>query len=135
MDFDLRNWELKVRRTYRAKGTGKPEQIPIQRVTITQPICVIKIINPLAKSTWYFAANYTAFINNIAVLNKRINLDEPTFVDIGKKASSYDLEFWFPWWHQQINLQIWQHPPDESDIITTLNRIEQKIDDISNYGG
>ncbi len=64
IDFDLRNWDLAVRRTYSAKriSSGRWEPIPPQTVFISKPLCVIKIQNRYAPATWRYVSTATIFI-------------------------------------------------------------------------
>ncbi|MDJ0737081.1 MAG: hypothetical protein QNJ47_23935 [Nostocaceae cyanobacterium] len=136
VDFDLRNWDLAVRRIYRAKkiSSGRWEPIPPQTVSISKPLCVIKIQNKYAPATWRYVSTATIFIQGIRVFSERIYLNEPVRINIDESSSSYQLKFWFPWWHREINLQIWQNNnSDNCETCKTLDRIENKIDNIFDY--
>ncbi len=136
-DFDLSTWDFSVRRTYKGKPIGAHnwEQIPVQSVFIKQPLSVVKIQNRCAPPRWRYASTLTVFANQIKLFSKRIYLNELTLIEIDKQNNSYQLDFWFPWYHAEIKLEVWQKPREQDcDICTTLNRIEQKVTDISDYG-
>ncbi len=114
IDFDLRTWDLVVRRTYKGKkivGTSNWEQIPIQFVSIEYPLCVVKIQNKYAPPKWNYGGKVTVLIQGVKLTNQSMELNLPTRVKIEELANKYELKFWFPWWHEQILLEVWQKVP------------------------
>lgn len=74
-----------------------------------------------------------AEINNQRVFLNRLNLFEMPL----NLASSYSIIYRFPRWIADLSLSIWQYTgnyEEDDEIKRILRRIEQKVEDISDYG-
>ena len=58
-------------------------------------------------------------------------LNELTLITTKVKDSSYLLQLWFPWWHEQIDLEVYQKDSEPDDIMDCLSDIKKRVDDIS----
>ncbi|MEM7557467.1 MAG: hypothetical protein AAF378_25970 [Cyanobacteria bacterium P01_A01_bin.84] len=65
----------------------------------------------------------------------RIGLSRPILIDLRNyDYKQYGLEFTFPRWHRDIQLRVWKYIGESVDAVQQdLQRIEKKIDDISNF--
>ncbi|MDJ0675515.1 MAG: hypothetical protein QNJ36_09075 [Calothrix sp. MO_167.B42] len=118
IDFDLRTWDLVARKTYKGKpiaGTSNWEQIPIQFVSIKYPLCVVKIQNKYAAGNWKHGGKVTVLTQGVKLTSQSVELNLPTLVKIDELANNYQLKFWFPWWHAQIILEVWQKVPQAEE--------------------
>jgi hypothetical protein len=70
--------------------------------------------------------------------NLKVYLGRIAILQLPKITSSFGLTYFVPRWFFDINLTFWQYADesivDEYDIKPTLQRIEQKVDDISQFG-
>lgn len=52
-------------------------------------------------------------------------------------ATSYSITYYFPRWIFDLSIAVWQYvgtEVEDDEIKRILRRIEQKVDDISDYG-
>ena len=137
--IDLRQWDVRLKRTFVAKrkaGTTNWEQIPKQQVKVNQSSIIVRLSNSNAPNYWYFAGKCTLFAvdsqnNQIRLNSTRINLKELTYLEANKSANSYLIEFWFPWWHDKMLVEIWESTEVEEDcnICDKLDQIQRSIAD------
>lgn len=137
MTFNLTEWDLVIRRTYKGKripNTDNWEQIPVQQIKVTKPNILVRFSNPHAPKTWYRASNVTILSSGIDIVRLhtiRVPLNELTLITTKVKDSSYLLQLWFPWWHEQIDLEVYQKDSEPDDIMDCLSDIKKRVDDIS----
>lgn len=78
-------------------------------------------------------------IGDAILTNQRVFLNKLSLFQFPMDlASSYLLTYNFPRWIFDLSIAIWEYQGDTSEvdnIAGTLQRIEQKIDDIATFGG
>ena len=137
MTFDLSTWNQVIKRSYKGKRIANScywEQIPVQEIKVTKPNVLVRLSNPYAPKHWYRAGTVSIFGSGISIVriqSSKIALKELTFLDIKVEDSSYLLKFWFPWWHEQIDIEVYQKDRVSNDIKDCLDDLKKRVDDIS----
>ena len=140
--IDLRQWDVRLKRTFVAKrkaGTTNWEQMPKQQVKVNQSSIIVRLSNQKAPKSWYFAGKCTLFAvdsqnNQIRLNSSRINLKELTFLSTDRTSNNYLLEFWFPWWHEEMLVEVWESLLiEDCNICDKLEQIQRSIADNGNY--
>jgi hypothetical protein len=152
------NWSQVFSSTVAAYQIGNGKYAPIPKIVIpTQlesPILAVYISCNPNKPTWKFAGwlSQSVFtgltIGGVTdaenVQRRKIWLNKITLVRLEKLANSYSIDFEVPKWFESVSIQVWEYTGTVEDSTeqlireireNELKRIEQKVDDISNYGG
>lgn len=158
MDFGNNlNWDLVLRRSYFAQTTPNEVKgflpIPSISILVDRHILTIGASSTKAKPNWYLAAYVTPkllfspsstseFVAAVQTQERRrIKLNTLNLVQFTNFGlSPYLLEISIPYWHQEMNLEIWKYQGDEStkpsneliaDLKSDIERIELKLDSFS----
>lgn len=126
-------------------------EMPVQ---LESPIFAVLIENQQAAQTWRFAGNMTQSIqtgilgfgtNDVELAEpKKLWLNRVCIHIFPKITSTFSLKFDVPHWFEEASITVWEYLGNYGDTTEelikqvreeNLTRIEQKIDDISTYGG
>jgi hypothetical protein len=151
------NWNQAFSSNVAAYQIGNGKYAPIPKIIIpTQlesSILAVHISCTPAKPTWKFAGwlNQSVFtgltvggvVDAENVQRRKIWLNKITLVRLEKLATSYSINFEVPNWFESVFIQAWEYVGPIGDTTEVLIkelkqdvlRIEQKVDDISTYGG
>ncbi|MEM7554084.1 MAG: hypothetical protein AAF378_08285 [Cyanobacteria bacterium P01_A01_bin.84] len=96
-----------------------------------------------ANPRWWLAGYAQGFMYSGAFVSRqftgighwRMGLSRPILMDLRDyDYKQYGLEFTFARWHKDVRLRVWKYTSESIDAMhQDLRRIEQKIDDISDY--
>ncbi|MBH8578349.1 hypothetical protein I8752_36510 [Nostocaceae cyanobacterium CENA369] len=152
------NWESVYTTTVEAVVSANGESYtPIPTITIPvlldKHIIAVSVTCSTAKPTWYFGGFLNQRINlgllvgglpdSDAVQKRKIWLNRITLIIFPELTSTYSLSLDVPKWFQYVSFTVFKYVGIESDttenlinqiINVDLPRIEQKVNDISNYG-
>lgn len=121
-----------------------PAEIPIE---FDKPLIAISTSSFNALPRWVTAGwisqkIYTGLsvtgVSDAVLTNKRVFLNRLNLFFMSTDlASSYSITYYFPRWMFDLSIAIWQYTGTgdiDDEIIRRLTRIEQKVDDISDFG-
>lgn len=150
------NWNLVQRKTYRARklpqkskrGNDLYAPIPNILIGVDAPVLIVALKNRLAKPGWWFGGeayqqliispSATSIFPLPGVESKKqpLRLNSPALVQFPDyKLYPYALEIRFAKWHTEMTVEVWKYSGDEFDpIAISLDEINKKIDDISEFG-
>lgn len=148
---NLDNWALVWENSTQAQRLEDKTYIPIPEIICPFPLnkslIAIEVSSVSALKEWALAAYLNQIVNiaNFGTYSKAILSSNKVFfkkvnlVSFPLTANEYFLYFKVPYYIEDITLKLWKYTGLEEntniDLQTTLQRIEQKIDDISNYSG
>lgn len=146
---DRLNWDKIIRTTKRAKKLPKDKYQPIPPVTsvVDSPAVIIGMSSKTAKPNWWLAGNVSMvlltspsstsqFQVGIEAYRQKIPLGLPTLVRLPDwQLQPYLLRVEIAKWHTEMFIEVWKYSGDELDgDVARHIRIEEKIDDISQFG-
>lgn len=146
------NWDLVFRTTVIArklpKGKGH-QPIPPKTATVNAPAVMVGMRNSEAKPTWWLAgtvyqrlltspSSTSGFMVGVDSFRCNVRLNSLQIIRFPNwELVPFMVEITIPKWHTRMDIELWKYSGnDELDgDVARVIRIEQKIDDISNYGG
>lgn len=142
---DPLNWNLKLRNQYSAlqfpDGTSKIKRISIP---CESHLLQFGFRNDIAPSRWWLAANISMslltlpsstsqFMVGVEAYRFRARLNALNMVHFPNYGLlPFLAEIDIPYWHKEMFIEIWQYDGPEFGV-QSLDRIEKKIDDISDF--
>jgi hypothetical protein len=148
--LDTSLWQVHWQGNFEAYRNGNryrpipPADIPIE---FDKPLIAISTSSFNALPSWVTAGwisqkIYTGLsvtgVSDAVLTNKRVFLNRLTLFKMDMDLfSSYSITYYFPRWFFDLSIAIWQYTGTDDiddEIIRRLTKIEQKVDDISNYG-
>ncbi len=150
--LDSSLWRVHWQGDFEAYRTGlkytplSPVDVPIQ---FDKPLIAISTNSINALPHWitagwisqkiYTGLTVTGGIGDATLTNQRILLNRLNLFKMSiDLATSYSITYHFPRWMFDLSITIWQYTGTEvenDEIKRMLRRIEQKVDDISDFGG
>ena len=150
------NWVQVFSKTVTAIKVTDTRHAPIPQikaeVDIDCRILAIQITSSTAKDTWNFAgylSQLNASISNAlgtnsqTVAKRKLWLNQINLLIFPKHTLNYRINFTVPDWFEDATVKAWKYVGVENDVTNDLllkirqeelQRIESKVDDISNYG-
>jgi len=115
--------------------------------TFTEHILSVRVTSKSAQPHWRFAGNLYQRVSlglripSADATTIKMPLNRPTLI-VFPRFNKYQLNFVAAYWLTHIRLTIWKYIGPEDDVLETMiknlqndvSRLEEKIDDISNYG-
>jgi hypothetical protein len=88
-------------------------------------VCAVGVRNTKAKRTWFLGgyasqnlllgpSSTSIFVAYTQAARRRLWLDRLNLLIFPKLVSPWILELSFPWWHEQMELEVWRY--DGSDV-------------------
>lgn len=133
-------WNLVRRSTVTSSRVGQQWKIPNQSYGIeNSSVCAVGVRNTLAKPTWklggwatqnlFLGMGYTSqFVAYVETSRKKIWLDRLNLLIYPKLADLWSLELSFPWWHEQMLIEVWRYDGRDLDAVQQVLALEQKLD-------
>lgn len=152
---DSLNWNLTRKQTLLArKFPDGSTYIPPISIVANSHLMMFGFKNVKGKSTWKLAAylnqnllvspsSTSQFLASVESSRFKCSLNTLNLIKFPNFGSlPFTVEMRFPVWHTQMYFEAWYYSGEETDqalktlteIPPILQQIEQKIDDISNYG-
>lgn len=150
------NWVQVFNKTVTAIQVTKSQHAPIPNikaeVDIDRRILAIQVTSSTAKDTWNFAGYLSQLntsisnalgTNSQAVAKRKLWLNQINLLIFPRHTLNYRINFTVPDWFENATVKAWKYVGVENDVTNDLlleirqkelQRIESKIDDISNYG-
>lgn len=126
-------------------------KMPVQ---LESPVFVVLVENQQAKSTWRYAGIVTQLVStgiidfggsdDVEVTSRKLWLNRVSLHVFPNLTTSFSLKFYIPKWFEEVSITIWEYLGNYDDTTEqlikqvrdeNLTRIEEKLDDISTYGG
>jgi hypothetical protein len=141
-DFrDTLEWNLVERATYQAPVTATPinDRLPARQWFIQDShVLIIGVSSVSARSTWRtggwaaqilpFSPSTTSQFTAAVQSDKRwLRLNAPTLVVFPKMLPAYLLELSFPYWFDDVSVEIWRYDGRDLDTFERLDQLEANI--------
>lgn len=135
---DRLNWDIAYRGNVspRLDSSKRPFFAPVT-AAVTSNVVMIGMRNSRAKSTWTYAgmaymnafsspSSASSFSSAVEIGSQKLRLGTLTlFQAPSLKLPLYYVEIRIPFWHQLMEVEVWQYSGDE---INPVIRIETKLD-------
>ncbi|MBL1177830.1 hypothetical protein [Pantanalinema sp. GBBB05] len=134
-------WNLVARQTYLVNdGARVWERLPAKEFLIENSnVLIIGLSASYRRSTWYtgaWASQMLFFLPSSTSIfpaivqhrTKKLRLGIQNLVVFPKVLSPWLLQLNFPYWLQDITVEIWRYDGRDESVFDHLNRVESKLD-------
>lgn len=140
-DFrDTLEWNLVARATYQAtQNVLLPDRLPARQFLIENShVLIIGISSASARSTWrtggwatqilpFSPSSVSQYVAAVQSSRRWLRLNSPTLVCFPKFLPIYLLELSFPYWFNDVSLEVWRYDGRDYDVFERLEQLESNI--------
>ncbi|MBW4475127.1 MAG: hypothetical protein KME45_32820 [Stenomitos rutilans HA7619-LM2] len=140
-DFrDTLEWNLVARATYQAsQNVNVNDRLPSRTYLIEHShVLIIGVSSQSARSTWrtggwaaqilpFSPSTTSQFVAAVQSSRRWLRLHSPTLVVFPKVLPTYFLELSFPYWFNDVSVEIWRYDGRDFDTFERLDQLEANL--------